>query len=464
MIKRKLIIVITCIATMAGCMNQQPSEKNTRKKTNKPNFVMILADDLGWAQLGCYGSDYYKTPHIDKLAEQGMTFTNAYSAAAVCSPTRASIMTGKHPARLHLTDFIAGNPDTDYPLTQPEWTKYLPLEERCIAEVMKKHGYQTALFGKWHLSKEKTPLASLSHNPDKQGFDEHFVTYKPVKRFAREWQTPEDDPHNVDTITNLSLDFMERNKDKPFLLIVSHNSIHDPLVEAQSLIEKYEAMPASSKPENHPVVAAMIEVLDKSVGRVMDKMEQLDLNHQTVFIFYSDNGGKHSYAAQTPFRAGKGWLYEGGIRVPLIVRWPGVIEPGRENQSLVTSCDFYPTFLDIAGIEPDDSKKMDGLSLYPVLQNNGKLKRNALHWNYPHYHKGSGMKPACAVRVGKYKLISWYEPVLLDGEDAYELYDLEKDPGEQNNLIDELPEKAEFLKNKLYIWKEKLDAQEPIIN
>jgi arylsulfatase A len=446
--------VIIALFIASGC--------NSLKNGSNPNIVFILADDLGYSQLGCYGSNFYKTPNIDKLAQQGMRFTNAYAGCAVCSPTRASIMTGKYPARLHLTDFIAGNNRNDFPLSQPDWQKYLLLEEITFAEILKAEGYRTALFGKWHLSQEKTPPESLAFNPDKQGFDESFVTYKPAQGMAQPWQDAENDAHNVDTITSLAIDFLERNRSHPFFLFVSHNTIHDPLKEKATTIQKYKDLEESKEPENHPVIAAMIECLDNSCGVIFNKISELGLEKNTVVIFFSDNGGKHGYAAQTPLRAGKGWLYEGGIREPLIVKWPGKTTPESVSQSLIISIDFLPTFLEISGIEniPDN---VDGKSFTRVLKDPETKIHQDLFWHYPHYH-GSGMKPAGAVRSENYKLIEWYEPALLNLENQVELFDLNNDISESINLSDSLPEKADELRELLQNWRIETGAQMPVVN
>jgi arylsulfatase A len=434
------------------------------EEENKPtNFVFVLADDLGFSQIGCYGTDYYKTPNIDKLATEGMRFTNAYAACPVCSPTRASIMTGKYPARLHLTDYIAGNNKDIYPLSQPEWQKFLPLGEITFAEILKENGYNTAIFGKWHLSKEKTPPGSLPFNPDKQGFDESFVTYKPSGSMIQPWQQAEHDAHNVDTITSLAIDFLERNKSNPFFLFVSHNTIHDPLKEKAETIQKYEKLKATEEPENHPIVAAMIERMDNSCGEIFDKISELGLDENTVVIFFGDNGGRDKYAKQTPFRAGKGWLYEGGIREPLIVKWGNNITAGTISKSFISSIDFLPTFLDIGNIT-NLPESIDGKSFLPVLKEEKQENHKELYWHYPHYHNGSGMMPAGAVRSGDFKLIEWYEPSLLNGENAYELFDLKNDIGETTNLSKTNPEKAAELKGLLEKWRTNVDAQMPTVN
>jgi len=448
------ILIILVALLILGCSN---------KSETPPNFVFVLADDLGFSQIGCNGSNYYKTPNIDKLATEGMRFTNAYAACPVCSPTRASIMTGKYPARLHVTDFIAGNNKDNYPLSQPEWQKFLPLEEITFAEVLKESGYNTALFGKWHLSKEKTPPGSLPFNPDKQGFDETFVTYKPSGSMIQPWQEAENDAHNVDTITSLALDFLERNQSNPFFLFVSHNTIHDPLKEKAETIQKYENLKATEEPENHPIVAAMIERLDNSCGKIFDKINELGLDKNTVVIFFGDNGGRDKYAKQTPFRAGKGWLYEGGIREPLIVKWKDRLTPGTVSDALISSVDFLPTFLDIGDIK-DVPLNIDGKSFLPVLKEEKSENHNNLFWHYPHYHGGSGMLPAGAVRSGDYKLIEWYEPKLLNTGNSIELFDLKKDVGETTNLSKQLPEKAAELKTLLENWRIEVGAQMPTVN
>jgi len=415
---------------------------------SKPNIVLIIADDLGRYQLGCYGSTFYETPNIDRLAGEGMRFANAYAAAPVCSATRASIMTGKYPARLHLTNFIVGDAPNDRKLLTPDWTKSLPLEEVTIAESLKQVGYATAHFGKWHLG---------DHDPDTQGFDRSVLTYKPRKKNGREWQTAENDAHNVRYITERSLEFIEKNRETPFSLIASHNSIHTPLLEKEKLIQKYEAKAESSLPGNKPVVGAMMETLDASIGVILKKLAELNLEENTVVVFYSDNG-HHSPKNAGPLRGGKGDLYEGGIRMPLVIRWPAEIKAGGECDEVVISNDFFPTFNDIAGVQfPAES--IDGVSFLPVLKDPGaRLDRKAIHWHFPHYH-GAGIGPQGAIRSGPYKLIEWFEKSVDDEPDAFELYDLLEDPGEQENRVESLPDIADKLKEALRVWRERVGAQ-----
>ncbi len=434
-------------------------------RDRKPNIVLILADDLGWNQLGCYGSDFYETPNIDQLASQGMRFTDAYAACPVCSPTRASIMTGKYPARLHITDFIAGgDPPPNSPLLHPDWQKYLPLEEITIAEALKREGYTTASFGKWHLSQAKTPPESLPYNPDKQGFDASFVTYKPVDSMKKEWQTPENDAHNVHIITDKSLQFMEDNQDSPFFLYMPHNTIHTPVMEKESLIEKYRQKLENPALEKKAVIGAMVETLDHSVGKIMAKLEELGIADNTLLFFYSDNGGlnldeREGFPTMEPLRGGKADLYEGGIRVPFIARWPGRIPAGTLSGELMSSIDLFPTFLSAVGIT-QQYDNIDGIDLLPILTESGSPQREAIYWHYPHYH-GSGEGPSGAVRIGDYKLIEWYENSILDRGQQVELYNLKQDISEQNNLANTMPDKADELRLMLHAWRESVNAQMP---
>ena len=427
--------------------------KEDKDSEPKPNFLFILADDLGWSQISCYGSDFYETPNIDQLASEGVKFTDAYAACPVCSPTRASIMTGKYPARLHVTDFIAGG---NYPyekLKQPKWQKYLPLEEITIAEVLKTAGYRTASFGKWHLSIAKKPPESRPYNPDKQGFDESIITYKP-----RSSQDPEKDAHNVEIITERALEFLEKNKDRPFFLYVPHNTIHSPILGKKKLIDKYRSKPGSDLPQNNPVIGAMIEELDNSVGRLLKKLEELKIADKTIVVFFSDNGGLERAAKQTPLRSGKANLYEGGIREALVVRWPGVTKPGSVCSEPVISVDFFPTFLRILGIVLKAKRPIDGVSLVPVLAQSGPLNRQAIYWHYPHYHSSS-IGPCGAVRKDDYKLIEWFDETICGAGNRFELYNLKKDIGEQNNLTKEMPGKTKELKQMLENWRNKVNAQ-----
>ncbi len=410
----------------------------------KPNFVFILVDDMGWADLTCYGSTFYETPNIDKLAGEGMRFTDAYAACPVCSPTRGSILTGRYPARLHLTDFIPGHLRPWAKLTVPEFNQQLPLEEVTIAEALQPAGYVSACIGKWH-------LGGPEFNPDKQGFA-HTVM-----------QAPNNNDKRVGALTDEAVGFMEANKDRPFFLYLAHHTVHIPLEARQELIDKYEAKAQGAKAQGHPTYAAMIETLDESIAQLVKTLDELKIADRTVVIFFSDNGGLIQrydgegsiVTSNAPLRSEKGTLYEGGIRDPLIVRWPGVVSPGSVCDVPVTSVDFYPTMLEMAAAEGDAEHVIDGESIVPVLRQTGGLERDAIYWHYPHYHHTA---PCAAVRDGKYKLIEFYE----DG--ALELYDLEEDIGEQDNLAAKMPRKAAELRAKLDDWRRAANAQMPTLN
>ena len=453
---KKILIIIYLI--VISC--------NSENLYEHPNVIIILADDLGWSQLGCYGSSFYETPNIDKLALRGIKFNNAYSSASICSPTRAAIMTGKYPARLGLTDFIPGNSPKNKPLLTPDnWIKYLPLEQVTIAEKMKSQGYMTGFFGKWHLSREKQPPKSLMHNPNKQGFTESFVTYKPSKNLIQKWQNENEDFHNVDTITKRTLGFLNQHHRSPFFLFVSHNSIHDPLIENQKTIDKYKIKDGEDKEENNAIIAAMIETLDKSVGQIIKRLEELKLIENTILIFYSDNGGKHAYASQKPFRKGKGWLYEGGIRVPLIISWPKKIKKAFNFNLMTSSIDLMPTILNACNFDLKNKNEFDGIDISQIFNDQTiNINREELFWHYPHYHSGSGMKPASAIRWKNYKLIEWHESTLLKKENQTELYNLDIDPGEENNLAKIKPNIALEMRTKLNQWIKQIGAKMPTTN
>jgi len=420
---------------------------------DKPNVVFILTDDLGRGQVGCYGNGFYQTPNIDRLAAEGMRFTDAYAACPVCSPTRASLMTGKYPARLHITDFIAGGDFPHERLRQPNWQKFLPLEEFTVAELFKKCGYVTASFGKWHLSTAKLPPASAPYDPDKQGFDETFICEKPPSK-----QDPQSDAHHVEEITERSLAFLDKHKDEPFFLLMAHCSIHAPIMSKARLVAKHNARPGADRPENNPVIAAMMEEMDGSVGRVLQKLDELKLVGNTIVIFFSDNGGLEADAKQTPLRSGKANLYEGGIRVPLIVRWPGVVKPENTCGEPVISADFFATFRDILQARDAGKGPIDGVSLLPLWTRTGSVNRPAIYWHYPHYN-GSGLGPCGAVRAGDYKLIEWFDESIHADRHRLELYNLKDDSGEQNNLAAKSSAKAEQMRRMLELWRRDVGAQ-----
>lgn len=424
----------------------------------KPNILFILSDDQGWHQAGCYGSSFYETPNLDRLAAEGMRFTDAYAACPVCSPTRASIMTGKYPARLHLTDYIPGSDEAwqGQKLQVPAWTKILPLKEVTIAEVLKEQGYATGHFGKWHLNKDKSYRPGRPGDPGSQGFDDVLTTHKPGAGPKSKY---ENDAHHVREITERSLAFMEANRDRPFFCYVTHNSIHRPITERAELIAKYKSKPGSDQPHQNPIVGAMVETLDNSVGQLLDKLDELGLADNTLVIFVSDNGCMWGDEVLKPLRGGKAELYEGGIRVPLIVRWPGVVEPGSVNNEVVSSIDFFPTLVEAVGAK-GNNPEIDGVSLLPVLKQSGRLDRKSVFWHYPHYHH-QGIAPSGAVRHGRYKLIEWFEKSIygIDTPGAVQLFDLENDLSEQHDLAGEQPGLARKLYAELENWRKTVGAQ-----
>ncbi len=462
-------------AAVTGCQ----SPVTSRAPQRKPNFVFFLIDDMGWRDLGCFGSLFYETPNIDRLARQAMRFTDAYAACPVCSPTRASIMSGKYPARIGLTNFIAGRKSGK--LLPPDYLLHLPLEETTFAEALQGTGYATGFFGKWHLG--DTPYL-----PDNQGFgtnvagDNHgappsyFSPYGKKVGGLKLTPGPEGE-YLTDRLTDEAVSFINLNHDRPFLVYLSHYAVHVPLQAKKDITEKYLAKAKTLPPgdprflpegdtqarqiQDHAVYAAMVESVDASVGNIMTTLEKLQLADDTVIIFMSDNGGlstaEGSPTANVPLRAGKGWLYEGGIREPMIIRWPGVARPDSVCSVPVISTDFYPTILEIAGLPPMPQQHRDGISLVPLLKGGKRLNRANLFWHYPHYsNQGGG--PGGAIRSGDYKLIEFFE------DDRIELYNLRTDISETKNLAVEIPGRAKQMRKRLHDWRTEVGAKMPTPN
>jgi arylsulfatase A-like enzyme len=428
----------------------------------RPNIVLILADDLGWTDLECYGSRFYETPHIDRLAREGMRFTDAYTAAAQCAPTRASLMTGRDIGRhgIWAVDRLRGQ-EKFRKMIPPENEIRLPLREVTVADALRQAGYRTGMSGKWHLGLEDQYL------PSNRGFDEAITFPEEYRYFGfstRPAITVGPQTYLTDFLTDRAIEFIEANKTRPFFLYLPHYAVHSPLRAKEDLIARYR-MKKPAGGHRDPVYAAMIHSIDEGVGRIMARLKELDLDERTVVIFYSDNGGAGGYerdgvewfspTSNHPLRGGKGMLYEGGVRVPLIVRWPGVVAPGSICSEPVTSTDFFPTFLTLAGRETDRNRPVDGLSLVPLLQKGGtaSLHREALFWHYPSYLQANAEKgtwritPAGAIRSGDFKLLEFFE----DGR--LELYDLRNDIGETRNLALQMPAKAKELHQKLVVWR-----------
>lgn len=436
------------------------------------NFVFILMDDLGQRDVGCFGSTFYETPSIDRLAAEGMRFTSGYAACPVCSPTRASIVAGKYPARVNITNFIPGMKSGK--LFPPQYLHQLPLEEVTVAEAFKEAGYATCFIGKWHLGAEP-------YWPEKQGFDVNIggTSAGSPRSYFSPYKNPQlaDGPpgeYLTDRLTDETLKFIDAAKDKPFLVYLSHYAVHIPLQAKKDLAAKYEAKAAQLPPveakfipegnvkarqvQDHPVYAAMVQSMDESVGRIMKKLDELGLADRTAVIFMSDNGGlstaEGTPTSNVPLRAGKGWLYEGGIREPLIIKWPGVTKPGSTCDVPVTSTDFYPTMLEMAGLPLRPKQHVDGVSIVPLLRGGQSLPRQAIYWHYPHYANQGG-SPGGAVRAGDYKLIEFYE------DNHVELYNLKDDLGEKNDLAARMPDKAKELRERLARWRQEVGARMP---
>lgn len=429
------------------------------EKPARPNFVFVLVDDLGWTDAGCCGSTFYETPAIDRLARQGMRFTDAYAACCVCSPTRASILTGKYPARLHVTDWIAGHVRPHAKLLAPDWTMYLPHEEVSLATALKSAGYATAAIGKWHLGGE-------AYRPETHGFDMNFggdhrgqpPTYFSPYKIPSIADGPSGE-YLTDRLTDQAERFMETNRDRPFFLYLAHYAVHTPLMAKKEIIEKYQAKARPDAAQKNTTYAAMIDSVDQSVDRVTRKLDELGIAERTVVIYTSDNGGLISSTSNVPLRAGKGSPWEGGTRVPLIVRWPGHVAAGTTCRTPVISVDHYPTLLELASVagDPKHNAKVDGQSIVPLLEQKGTLARDAIFWHYPHYHPG-GATPYGAVRQGDFKLIEFYE------DRRVELYNLKDDLGEKTELSAKMPEKARELQTALADWRAKVGAQMPTPN
>ena len=440
--------------------------------TKRPNIVLIMADDLGWKDLHCYGNEKLDTPNIDRLAKQGLFFTDAYSAAPVCTPTRAALMTGESPARLHITNHAGGHavnfqkPGTN--VITPKWLRYLPLERVTLAEQLKAAGYATGFVGKWHLSqrpsKKLDPSVDAPPEPElraeHQGFDINIAGCRfggPPSYFSP-YKLPNlegkfDGEYLPDRCADECIKFIKSIKsegDKPFFLCWWNYSVHYPFQAPADLIAKYEKRKGPGI--ENPTYAAMIEGMDRSIGKLLKSLDEQKLSEDTLLIFTSDNG---PFAANVkPLRAEKGYLYEGGIRVPMIVRWPRHVKPARTKTPVITM-DIHSTLLDAAGLKPDPSNTPDGISLVPMLKGEQKLDRKSIYFHYPNYAFHKKNRLGSAVRSGKYKLIKFYD------EDTVELYDLENDIGESKDLADSMPEKAKELRSDLESWLVKTKAGIP---
>ncbi|MDP8246065.1 MAG: sulfatase [Candidatus Hinthialibacter antarcticus] len=423
----------------------------------KLNVVVILVDDYGWTDAACTGSALFETPNIDALASQGMRFTNGYAACTVCSPTRASILTGKYPARLHLTDWIAGHKKPWAKLKVPDFNLQLPHDEVTIAEALKPHGYTSASIGKWHLGGEK-------FYPESQGFDLNIAgTHRgqPPRYFAPyKIPTLEEGPDGeylTDRMAQEAVQFIESNKDNPFFLYLPLFAVHTPIQGKKNYTDKYKENIKPWSDQRDPQYAAMVNSVDDAVGSVLQTLDRLNLTDDTLVIFTGDNGGLVPKTNNSPLRMGKGSPYEGGTRVPLMIRWPGKVRAGSVTDVPAISADFFPTVMSALDIDSPVKENIDGVDLLPVLTESGSVNREALYWHYPHYHPG-GSTPYGAIRKGDWKLLEFFE----DGR--LELYNLKNDLSEKFNLANLNIQKRDELHQQLVEWRQSVNAQMPTSN
>lgn len=455
------------------------AEPQTRLLDGKQrlNVVLVLADDLGWSDLGCYGADLHETPHIDRLASQGVRFTDAY-AASVCSPTRACLITGKHYARLGVTVWReqSQNPPRNRRLMPPLATADLPHPEVTLAEVFQSAGYLTALVGKWH-------LGDAPHYPETQGFEinvggthwgapqSFFYPYRGAGQFGKEfryvphleWGQPGE--YLTDRLTDEALKVIDQAGDRPFFLYLAHHAPHTPIEAKAALVARYEKKLRPDLRHQNPTYAAMVHSLDESVGRIVDRLQQRNLADRTAIVFLSDNGGyvgefaKMPVTNNHPLRSGKGSLYEGGVRIPLVVRWPGVTSSNAVCREPVYVADLYPTLLEVAGLAGDaaHNANVDGRPLAALLKDpEARLDRQALYFHYPHYYATT--TPASAVRAGDWKLLEYHE------DNRRELYNLKDDLGETRDLAAMQPAKVRELSDRLDAWRKDVQAGMPAPN
>jgi arylsulfatase A len=504
-----------------------------RAEAKKYNVIFFLADDLGWSDLGYEGSSFYNTPHIDNFAKQGVRFSQAYAACHVCSPTRASILTGQYPARLGLTDWLPGRKDFSFQkLKNVPSEQHLPYGAKTLPQVLKDNGYSTAIFGKWHLGED-------SASTKRQGFDLHIPEWNkgwPNGTYFSPFDMKgleggQNGEYLTDRLTTEAMNWVEKNKDHPFFLYLAQFAVHDPIQGRGDLVVKYEKKkntlakgnftpfilegnPDDTDPlsrqslttdlkdsafqgirvfpnrtvkikqrQDNPQFAAMVESLDENFGKVIDKLKQLGLADNTIVIFFSDNGGmsaanfgnparkiapcdqdKAFSTSNLPLRGGKGWLYEGGVREPLVIYWPGQGLKAVQTDVPVTSTDFYSTILDMVGLDskPRGNDGIDGVSIVPILkgdqQGTEKLKEKPLFWHFPHYSNHGAQSPGGAVRFGDYKLIEYYE------NGTVQLFNIKADSGEQHDLSKSEPAKVKELQTMLHNWRKEVNAKMPVAN
>jgi arylsulfatase A-like enzyme len=529
MVKRIVLVFLGMSMALHGFA--QDGDANSAQKDRKMNVVLFLVDDMGWSDLGCYGSPLYKTPHIDRLAKKGVRFTEAYAASHVCSPSRGAIISGQYPARTHLTDWLPGRKDFPFQkLLNARIVQHLPYGKPTLPRMLEENGYATAIFGKWHLGDD-------SASTERQGFQVHVPQWNegwpngtyfyPFKMKGLEGKKGD---YLTDNLTTAALDWVQQHKDGPFFLFLSQFAVHDPIEGPPHLVEKYTHIlqhqtPPETRPpfileqnpdeehpysrrqltamlqdtlyqgysilpdrivkvkqyQDNPEYAAMVESVDRNMGRVLAKLKELGLADNTIVIFASDNGGMsaanffkpdrniptgmldRAYSTSNlPLRGGKGWLYEGGIRVPTIIYWPGKGLHGQVCGVPVMNTDFYPTILAMLGITPPAGYPLDGMSLVPLLRGDRKgtlaIEHRPLYWHFPQYSNHGAQSPGGAIRYGDYKLLEYFENYKV------QLFDIRTDPGELQDLAGKEPGRVKQLTAMLHAWRKKIHANMPSPN
>lgn len=463
-----LSVLTPNLLSLALSQTESIKSDHTNSIAKPPNVVLILADDLGWKDLGCYGSDYYLTPNIDKLAREGCRFTQSYSACTVCSPTRAALLTGKYPARLHLTDWIPGRMPENPKLLVPNWTKNLAANEPTLADAFRSKKYVTASIGKWHLGEEQ-------HSPEQHGFNVNIagsVAGSPKTYFAP-WNLsnlkPEGKPgeYLTDRLGKEAANFIAENKHQPFFLYFPAFAVHTPIEAPSNIIAEYRKRNKPGLQHSHATYAAMVDRLDSAVGHIIQALDDHHLLDRTIIVVTSDNGGLLPITNNKPLRAGKGSAYEGGVRVPLMIRYPDSVPAGLVVNTPVITMDIVPTLLELANIPLNPSGSSitgdigrDGESLAPLFRGNTSVPRTELFWHYPHHqhYQQQGAMPYAAIRKGDYKLIEFLN------DDRVELYNIAKDIGETTNLAATDKNRVRELLDRLHAWQKEVNAQLPTPN
>lgn len=444
-----LVFVVTFDAGAVLAPAPPPRHNRTQRR---PNIIFILTDDLGWSELGAYGNRFNETPNLDRLAREGLRFTSAYASAPVCSPTRAALMTGQHPARVQITDYLDVR---DHKHLSPSYT--------TLNEPLEQVGYRTGLVGKWHLTGD---YAVGRGAPERHGWNEVIATerkyiadgdYTYPYFFLPDLKERSPNEYLTDRLNLEAVEFIKRHKDQPFFLYLSHYSVHTKLEAKPELVKKYAAKPGAGKERNNPELAAMLESIDDGINQIMRTLAELKLADDTLIVFTSDNGGETRVTTNAPLRAGKSTLYEGGIREPLIVRYPRLVRAGGVCEAPVATTDFYPTLLELAGAERDQLQILDGESFVKLLRDpSARIRREPIYWHYPltkpHFLGG---RSSGAMRAGDYKLIEFYD------DNHIELYDLKTDASERRDLAAEMPSRAASMRRRLADWRARIVTSAP---